>query len=182
MGANPRQPFNPSMWATPEDGPELASVRALLSVTLGTCRICAWKPGEGGETLEYHLEQHRWEASPEGQREYRRLTAVLCQDGPVTLRRRLGRPLWKLRDQGESAAQIARDVRVPLAVVEYALTVPSGQRAGVLHLHRLGLLSTEIAERLELPHAAVERNLRGADWALWLERCCPPGWASKPLL
>ena len=166
----------------PRGRPRTGSRAFALQRDPGYVQDLRLEAGRRPSTAAEHLERHRWEASPEGQREYGRLTAVLRQDGPVWLRRRLGLLLWKLHDRGKSPPQIARDIRVPLPVVAHALSVPKGQRAGVHHLHHLGLLSREIAQRLELPGAAVDRNLRSADWTLWLERCCPPGWASRPLL
>ena len=166
--------------AHPNDADDLESVLTLYSATLGVCRICSHAPRDLDDRQK-HLEQHRWEITPEGLRETRRL------DRPAWsghfIRRRLGLLLWKLhRVRGKSAAQIQRDVRLPPGVTGWALTLPKSQKARVLHLHRQGLLSGEIAEFLELPVRTVDRNLGGVHWTSWLAECCPPGWGSMPLL
>jgi hypothetical protein len=91
--------------------------------------------------------------------------------------------LWDLSERGRSPRQIARDLRLSIEVVETALALPDQQWAAVKHLHRQGLLAAEIAELLGIPLKAVDRQLReAADWSVWLECCCPPGWGKKPLL
>jgi hypothetical protein len=178
-------------WAVSEDGPDLASTHTLFSQTLGTCIICSWRPpNDRGKSRQEHLEHHRWELSPEGQRTYGRLRRIeeqaagfRARDGSLLLHRRLGCLLWRLRERGHSVPQITRDLRLPLALVQDALAIPERQWEAVQHLHRQGLLAAEIADQLGISLKAVDRQLREtADWDVWLDSCCPPGWGRRPLL
>jgi hypothetical protein len=193
MASSPQQaatPWTPDFWAIPEDRPDLKSVATLFSATLGTCKICGWRPSaDGGETRDEHLARHCWQITAAGQRarnaeDQRKaddaaLEREVMSAGRVVVRRKLGLMLWRLYDRGRSPAQIARDVRIPRWLAERALTLPRRRdgrilkRQAVLHLRWLGLLAGEIAERLGMSLHDVDRYLAEVDQSEWLERCCP---------
>jgi hypothetical protein len=177
----------------------------MFSQLTGECWLCGAEVHTRDEQLE-HFEHHRqrWRRDVLRVEQEHELWEQLSdwRSDPYISRRLGVETIWKQLDEGKGAEQIIRDLAarphtdVPVEVVRWAAALPEGPwtkgwdgskrpatREAVMRLHRQGFLTAEIADRLSVKLAEVDRLLKhgGADWDRWLERCCFPGWGSAPL-